>query len=253
MSVNHFLLLTKSEQAFGKLFLLTKELQSHFNFVIHSVEKEDENHFDLRNFKLIKTRLNDDTILIFYLTEELSLFVINQLIRNCDNLNRKIFFLSSLFVKYYPRRHASFITDQNCRELLNRFFPNVVFINSSMREDDNSKHINTLNLFGEERQNSIELNLDAVIRTIMNQDEIFKSTEKEFLFIQNSYKSFIQNNYTTIKRNISRHLYNPANYLFGKERRIYLKALSGILGINLENENVITVENNLDMFEIDKN
>jgi hypothetical protein len=240
MQKHHFLFLTNVKNTYSALLKFSKQLPSEFNFFIHSTETENEHYSDLRNYRIIRNRIYDDSIIIFYLTGNLSLYVIDDFLRNHSNLKYKIIYVFNSLDFFYSKNNSHYLSALQIIKLIEAKAEDYLFIPALMTEYNYETHFQKLDEKYFPHSSEVE-NL-----VIPNENLIEEILRLSITDSKGKTINVINEKYYTVKKAIEQINFNPIGKLLDRQNYQEYSALLQSLSQlpNLENIKLINTGNN---------
>jgi hypothetical protein len=235
MQKRHLLFLTNVKNTYSALLKFANQSPDGFDFLIHSADKENEHYSDLRNSRIIEDLIHDDSIIIFYLMGNLSLYVIDDFFKKNSNLIKKILFVFHSSDLFKLRNNSNYQTVQQTIKIIETKAENYLFVSALMTEDNYDTHFHKLDKKYFPHKNEVK---NLVIPNENLIEEIIKlsSTNSKGKTIH-----LINEKYDAVKKAMEQIKFNPIEKLL--DRIIYQEyfALSQFISQlpNLENITLI--------------
>ena len=191
MLKHHFLFLTNVNNTYSALLEYSNQFPDEIDFVLHSTKKESEHFGDLRNIKVIKKHLSDNSTIIFYLTGYLSLYVINEYYRIFASARHKIVFVFSSTNLLYPGNNINYKITRQLINTIESKSANHLFLSVFITEDIYRNHLINWDKKYFPNENKF---ISLIIPTENLIEEIIKLFEKKnrgkiFYLVNSEYKS----------------------------------------------------------------
>jgi len=235
MQKHHFLFLTNVKNTYSALLKFSNNFPNEFDFLVHSTGMEKEHYSDLRNSKIIRNRIFDDTIIILYLTGNLSLYIIDEFFKNHLNLKHKIIYVFPAVNLVYFRNNLQYLSIQQTIKVIKTKSDNYLLIFALMTEDNYSAYFMKL----DEKyfpQNNTFNNLTISNKNLVEEILILSTVEynKSTIYLVNE-------KYDLVKEAIDKIKFNPIEKLLYKTIHQEYYALSQFISQlpNLENITLI--------------
>ncbi len=248
MPKQHFLFLTNVNDIYSALLDYSNRYPNEVDFLVHSTNKESEHFADLRNTKIISNHLLDNSIIIFYLTGNLSIYIINEYFTKFTKNEHKVVYLFSSLNLYYSPNTAQYKTSRKVIEIVKSKSVNYMLLSLFLTENIYASHFKKWDekyFAGNPLMKSLIIPNDKLIEKIITVSTEDKRNEK--IHIINSKLNSLENIVSRIRPNriekLLRHkLLKKGKYISDAELNDALKLFTKLLP-TFNQANVITLVN----------
>ncbi len=209
--LNHnFFFLTNVNSVYSALLKFSNQSTNKFDFLIHSTEIENKHYSDLRNSKTISALIYDDSIVIFYLTGNLGIYVVDDFFRNYSNLGHKVIYVFPAPDLFYSENNSQLLATRQTIKIIETKSEEYLFISALMTEDNYAANFKKLDEKYFPHSNKIK---DLVITNENLLDEILNISTAD-----NSGTTIhcVNTKYDLVKNAIERIKFNPIEKLLDR-------------------------------------
>ncbi len=135
MSNGHFLFLTNVNETFSALSDYSKRFPNTVDFLLHSTTNESEHFTDLRNFKIINIHLRENTTIIFYLSGNLSIYIIDEYLKKFPVVRQKVICVFSALNLFLPKDYPSYNFTRQTIKIIESKSEDYLFLPVLMTEE----------------------------------------------------------------------------------------------------------------------
>ncbi len=146
-----FLFLTNINETFPALLDFSNQFPERFNFILHSPNEFDTHRKDLRNHKAIQNLIDDNTVIIFYLTGYLGIYIVEEFFRKFNRIKNKIVFVYSSENLFLPRDSSPNISTKQIIDIIKSKSENYLFLSALFPGNNYKDYLKT-----EDKQTSEE-------------------------------------------------------------------------------------------------
>ncbi len=200
MPKQHFLFLTNVNDFYLALLVLSNRYPNKVDFLFHSTKKDSDHFADLRNYKVISNHMSDETIIIFYLTGDLSIYIMNEYFTKFSKNKHKVIYLYPSLNLYYSPTNNQYKTSKQAIEIVKSKSVNYLLLSLFLTENTYVSHFRKWDekyFAGHSLMKSLIIPYDKLIEKIIVVSTEGKRNEK--IHIVNSKFDILENIVSEIK------------------------------------------------------